>query len=308
LVNESLFVEVWPQRGMTVAAIGLRQAEDSNLLWRRAGHVAPECSRALGPSGTPSIESLHDLFVGGWFEMSPHAGLPGTLDGAPTMLHGEALRLPWGIDSADPTRVEASVRAVRWPLQLRRQVKLRGERVEVRSEIRNESSTAIGVSQGEHPCFGRERFAAGRLTLEAERCEVLPPLDPGNASAAAGEFEWPLAPGDAGGVVDFSAIPTVADGSHDHVSITLASPRVVLSAPEGPRLCIEIDLDVHPHLLLWRNFRAASAPSHGSWDVFAIEPMSAPGRSIDDAVAAAATRRLEAGEAAAYGFAIAVSP
>lgn len=302
LADDRIEVTVLPDHGMTVEALRI---DGENLLWERPDHVPPPLSRALGPSGAASIESLHDLLIGGWFEMSPHAGLPGELDGAETMLHGEATRLPWNVEHCDATCLAASVRTVRWPLLLRREISIEAGRVCARSEITNEAEADLLVTHGEHPCFDRRLFAGGRLLLDAESSEVLAPLDPRHASAPAGPFQWPLAPARSGGVVDFSAVPEAANGCHDHVAVKLAGPAIVLRSGAGHELALELDLEAHPYVLLWRNFQASSPPGFGAWDVLAIEPTSAPGRSFAEAQASGRARLLGGGESATYRFAIA---
>ncbi|HEU4701736.1 MAG TPA: DUF4432 family protein [Conexibacter sp.] len=305
LANEAIAAEVLPERGMTIAA--LHTLAGPNVLWERPGHVAPPCSRELGPAGSPSIDTLHDLLVGGWFEMSPHAGLPGTLDGRPTRLHGEAMRLPWELVDAGETWVEAEVATVDGALELTRRVELDGARLTVVSAIRNAGAEPASITHGEHPCFRRMLFGGGTLTLAARSAAVLPLLDPANATLAAGQFAWPHAPTRDGGTADLSSIPEHADGTHDHVAIELAEPRVELVAPGGPRVTIEVDLDRHPHLLLWRNHRAPGEPGRGAWDVLALEPMSAPGMAVDDAVRAGAVQRLAPGERAVRTVAVSLA-
>ncbi len=304
LASERVVAEVLPERGMTIAALG--PAGGPNVLWQRPGHRPPPCSRELGPLGDGSIATLHELLTGGWFEMSPHAGLPGELDGRPTLLHGEAPRLPWQVVGAGDAWVEAAVETVHGALELRRRIELDGDRVAVRSTIRNAGDAPASIAHGEHPCFDRALFAGGAIALEAASCSVLPALDPPHAALAEGAFAWPHARGRDGATVDLSAIPAHADGAHDHVAIELAAPRVELRTRDGLRVALHVELDRHPHMLLWRNHGAPSAPALGAWDVVALEPMCAPGRAVADAVEAGAVRRLAPGERADYAFAVSV--
>jgi galactose mutarotase-like enzyme len=303
LENESVAVEVLPEHGMTITALEA-SAGGPNVLWQRHRHQAPACSRALGPAGERSNETLHDLLLGGWFEMSPLAGMPGRLDGRETHLHGEAARLPWRVADRDGQRLEATVRTVVDGLYLRRGIELVGSTVRTSSTIANRGARAVAVTHGEHPCFSRAVFGGGALRLEARTSRVLEPLDPTGATLGEGGFEWPRAGRRDGTVDDLSRISAAADGAHDHVAIELASPTVQLESPAGLRLTLEIDLARHPYLLLWRNHGAPGAPGFGEWDVFALEPMSAPGRSIEDAVEAGAVVRLESGGQVSYSFSI----
>jgi galactose mutarotase-like enzyme len=306
LHSDALELDISPEQGMTIVSLRLRDAQQ-NILWERDVDRHPTASRDIGPPGEASIDTLHDRLIGGWFEMSPHAGLPGVLDGRETMLHGEAPRLPWHLDVVEGTVLEASTSCVRYPLELRRRIVLDGARVSVSSKIRNMGAAPVTITHGEHPCFSRAVFAGGTIGANARRAYVPPPLDIDHASLREGEFAWPHAPATGGGYVDASQIPLEADGTHNHVSLELAEPWVTLTTAHARRVTIEVDLDSHPYVLLWMSYRAPSMPSLGKWDVFAIEPMTAPGRSIPDAIAAGRTRRVEPGGQVSFSCAISVS-
>jgi galactose mutarotase-like enzyme len=304
--TDALELDVLPEHGMTIVSLRLRGTQE-NVLWERDRDRHPTVSRDIGPPGQPSIDTLHGLFVGGWFEMSPHAGLPGVLDGRETMLHGEAPRLPWDVDVVESGVLEASTACVRYPLELRRRLELDGARVSVSSTIRNTGADSVTITHGEHPCFSRDVFSGGTIAVNARRAYVPPPLDVDNASLQEGEFTWPHAPAASGGHVDASQIPVEADGAHDHIALELAEPWVMLTTALGHRITLELRLDTHPYVLVWMNYRAPSKPSLGKWDVFAIEPMTAPGRSIADAVAARQTLVAAPGTLVAFACAISVA-
>src|ERR1700693_3563750 len=121
LVSEALLVDCDPDAGFSISGI-TDAATGANALWRRTGFVPGEFRRVLGPSGDASTESFIDLFTGGWFEMFPTTGDPGTVAGAVgpavSLLHGEAMRLPWVVTHRDASTVEASVVMVRTPFRL----------------------------------------------------------------------------------------------------------------------------------------------------------------------------------------------
>jgi galactose mutarotase-like enzyme len=233
--------------------------------------------------------------------------MPGMLDGRETMLHGEASRLPWNVAVEGPDVVEASVECVRYPLELQRRVAISGSRVELTSTILNTGTSACSVSHGEHPFFGRELFAGGSIEVQVRAAQVPTAMDPENATLAPGSFEWPEARGIDGRVVDLSKIPAEADGTHDHVALELAGPELSIVTTDGLRVTTHVDLDTHPYALFWRNHRAPSAPSLGRWDVFALEPLTAPGRSVDDGVAAGKMLELQPGAKATFACAVTVS-
>jgi hypothetical protein len=66
--------------------------------------------------------------------------------------------------------------------------------------------------------------------------------------------------------------------------------RAVLRPGErfGRELALELDLAATPHLLL--------SVAYDDWDMLAVEPVSAPGRGVEDAVAAGAVHTLDPGQ------------
>jgi galactose mutarotase-like enzyme len=223
------------------------------------------------------------------------------------MLHGEAARLPWDVLSASADAIEAEVTCVRYPLRLSRQIRLEGNSICTHSTVTNLGISDQPITHGEHPCFDRSVFAGGSLALSARSACVLPPLDPDSATLAEGDFEWPFARTLGGEVVDLSVIPRDATGTHDHVALELAHERVALVAADGLKTILSVRLDEHPFMLFWRNHRAPGPPSIGEWDVFALEPQSSPGRSVQDALDAGAVTPLRAGMSASYAMTLELS-
>jgi hypothetical protein len=124
-----------------------------------------------------------------------------------------------------------------------------------------------------------------------------PAFDPSNNSLAVGRrFEFPDAPLAVGGARNVAAIPPDADGRHEHVTVSLDSGRLRVTAPRhGRAFTLAWDVEDFPHALIWQDYRAPDASFWGTCDAFAVEPQSAPGRSVADAVTAGAIRSLAPG-------------
>ncbi len=299
--GDGITVDCEPDAGFVITAITdlLTGAE---ALWRRAGFVPAAFQRSLGPSGDASIESFGDLFVGGWFEMFPSAAFPGTVDGpgAPSrsMQHGEVMRLPWGVVDRSDRHVEATVVTVRTPFRLTRRLELVGRELVVSERVRNIGAWPAPYVWGHHPCFSRETFAGGRFELDVASAHVPGPvLDPANSVLRpAARFTFPQAPMVDGGVRDLARIPDQADGRQELVAVELRSGRLRITAPRhGRALVVAWDVRDLPYALLWQCYLAPGAAWWGTCDAFAIEPTSAPGPSLDDAVAAGAVKYLDPG-------------
>ena len=121
-----------------------------------------------------------DLFSGGWFEMFPTTGYPGTVQGstgpAVSLLHGEAMRLPWTITHRDAAVIEATVAMVRTPFRLTRRLEITGDELVVTERAENLSPMNAPYVWGHHPCFDRATFAGGRFEIDAVSAEVPAPV------------------------------------------------------------------------------------------------------------------------------------
>ncbi len=295
---DGLAVVAAPARGFTITGIQ-DQASGAEALWSRTGFQPAEPRRELGPSGDGSIESFGDRFIGGWFEMFPTTGFPGTVQGPSgpvrSLLHGEVMRLPWVVTGRGPRHVEASVETIRTPLRLTRRLEIeRGELV-VSERAENLSDVSVPYTWGHHPCFARATFAGGRLELSVETAETPGPvLDPANNRLlVTSRFDFPFAPRLDGGTRDVADIPSEADGRHEQTVLRLRNGGLRITAPRFGR-AFRLDWDVAdlPYALVWQDYLAPDAAFWGTCDTFAVEPSSGPGRSLDDAVAAGMVRRL----------------
>ena len=301
LGSEKLLVECDPEAGFVITGI-IDAASGANALWRRTGFVPGEFRRILGPSGEGSNDSFIDLFVGGWFEMFPTAGWPGTIAGpvgpVVSLLHGEAMRLPWAITQRDTAVVEASVVMVRTPFRLTRRLEIVGDELVVSERAENLCPVPAPYVWGHHPCFDRATFAGGRFELDVASAEVpAPAFDMEHDSLATGAvFTFPKAPTAKGGERDVSAIPEAPDGRHEQTTLVLRRGGVRITAPRiGRAFSLQWDERDFPYVLLWQDYRAEGAAFWGTCDTFAVEPSSAPGRSVDDAVAAGGVREIAPG-------------
>jgi galactose mutarotase-like enzyme len=290
LADAHLRAVLSPARGFLIASLR-DAASGAPLLWERRAPVGALTGRELGPPGPGSLETFHRGFLGGWFAMFPAAGFTGELDGLPTYFHGELARLPWQLTEGSREMVEARVETVQASFSVVRRVTLAGGELRVKTWIANSGSRDAGFVFGEHPCFSRATFAGGRLSLKAAAAWVpSPAYDPAGAALVPGSsFSWPLAPS-RGSHLDLSQLPSHRDCRSDHVCLELGDRLLRLSAPQLGRVAeLELDLETTPFALLGARFDAEV-------DMLAIEPSTAPGRGVPDALAAGAVRSLAPGE------------
>lgn len=285
LVTDQIEVACRPAHGFVVTSF-LDRKTGADALWTRRGFEPATCTRSLGPAGEYSLTSFDDIFVGGWFLMAPSALLPGELQGRPTLMHGEAARLPWRVVAQDARRIQCKVSLLRSPFDVVRTLSVEGSVLTVETSIANTSSEVALMTVGEHPCLDRETFRGGSVSVAVKRATVpLPPADNPCATLRPGnDVAWPVATAIVGPDRDVSLIPDQADGRLDHIEIAPRDGRVTITAPDyGATLALEYDQESLPHLLYWMNYHAPDASWGGSGDVFAFEPVSAGGLSPTDA-------------------------
>lgn len=288
LSNGLVQVDCYPEHGFVISAIRAR-GNDRNILWNpRGASFGPLPLRELGPAGNESVDSFDSsMLAGGWFAMFPTAGLPGNSDDR--WMHGEAARLAWHIVAKSESEVVCRLRTPVSGFELERSVKLESTTVIVSMTATNMSGSTQRITFGEHPCFSRDVFAGGSLLATPREAEVTSHADPLNARLIENaRFAWPHAPLIAGGTVDLSHIPLSPDRRHDHV--TLGNLGALQIRGLDLSLSLSWDHAKMPNTLIWEHFRPIGSPWDG--DVFAIEPSSAPGRTLTDATAASATTEI----------------
>ncbi len=244
LESGALCVQVEPERGMTLTSL---VAGGRELLWTRTDAESDGDGSMLGEPGKASAELLEVSLKGGWFEMSPNAGLPDRPGLPHAYMHGEAVRRSWRVRSQSAAHVEADLRLSSEPIALRRRVDVRGDTVLVTSELQNLGSESRPVSPGEHPCFRRDVFGGGSLTVHGRTLSAL------------------AVP---------HTIPIRADSTSGTSAVRLTDSRVVLRARDGLEVVMHVDLDAHPHLGIWWNFSRGEGSGIAAWDTIAIEPLT----------------------------------
>jgi galactose mutarotase-like enzyme len=284
LVSGAASVRCNPSHGMVITEFR-DGATGANALWTRSGFTPATISRQIGLAGDPSIESFMDLFVGGWFEMFPSAGLPGDASGALSVMHGEVARVPWDEVERSESRLVCETTTLRTPFGVRRTLEVADATLRARTEVVNLGGEPAPFLWGQHPCFLRETFRGGRIHMDVDSADVpAPPFDERNSRLACEPFDWPWAPARAGGATDLSQIPDAADGRHDHILLRPAATSARITAPRlGRELLFEFGDAPHHTVLLWQNFRAPGESLFGAIDTFTLEPSNNPGRFASDA-------------------------
>jgi galactose mutarotase-like enzyme len=294
LCSEQLIVRARPEHGMIVTAV-IDRVSGADALWARPNFEPATISRTIGEAGAASIETFMDIFVGGWFEMFPSAGIPGSAEGPLSVMHGEVARVPWDEVERSESRLVCETTTLRTPFSVRRTLEVAGGTLRSTTEVRNHGEEPAPYLWGQHPCFRRETFAGGRIHFEVATADVpAPPFDAANSRLRCEPFEWPIATAIEGGDVDLSEIPVAADGRHDHILLRPAATTACITAPAiGREVVFEFGSAPHHTVLLWQDFKAPGESLWGGIDTFTLEPSDNPGRYASDASEAA---KLNPGE------------
>jgi galactose mutarotase-like enzyme len=284
LASDAVRVRCDPAHGMVITEFR-DDSTGANALWTRSGFTPATITRRIGLAGAPSIESFMDLFVGGWFEMFPSAGLPGDATGALSVMHGEVARIPWDEVERSDSRLVCETTTLRTPFGVRRTLEVVDSTLRARTDVVNLGGEPVPFLWGQHPCFLRETFRGGRIHMDVASGDVPdPPFDEPNSRLECGPFVWPLAPARTGGAADLSQIPDTADGRHDHILLRPAATSARITAPRlGREVLFEFGDAPHDTVLLWQDFRAPGESLHGAIDTFTLEPSNNPGRFASDA-------------------------
>lgn len=296
-----------PRHGNVVTSFAIDGVE---LLWRRPGFAPAAIHRGLGPAGAASIDTFMDLFVGGWFQMFPSVGLPGTKGGAFDLLHGEAARLPWQTVARTPSELVTRVSTLRTPFEVERRLEVDGRAVRCSTRVRNVGREEAPYLWGEHPCFDRDVFAGGAIAIDdASLVTASPPHDPPNSRLEAGApGRWPHARAADDSLFDVGAIPQIPDGRQEHICLRPERGSVRLTSPKlGRAITLDFDLTAYPFVLVWQNYRAPGGSCWGAIDTFTVEPSNNPGLYSDDAFSAGSIQTLAPGEERETAFTITVS-
>ncbi len=174
LENRYVRAVICPDKGCDILELTHKPTDTEVLYQTPRGLGSPQDA----PSSPLPGGTFRDRFAGGWFVMMPNGPVPCEYGGASFGHHGEATNLGWDYTILDdrPERVEVlfRTRLRRMPVALeRRMVVEAGEgRLSLIETVCNESSQALGVFWGHHPCFG-EPFVSSECEIELPSGERL---------------------------------------------------------------------------------------------------------------------------------------
>lgn len=269
LTNGAVELTVLKHGGSLASIVLVGDTERNNPMWDalRADRERGRPERQAGGTG-------HFVCVDGF-------GPPSAAEAAAGMQgHGEAHRLPWSIAFAGMEKGDSVLRQTvalpRVHEVLQREVRLKpGENVAyVRSSLTSLLDFDRPINWAEHATIGSPFLERGVTVVDmsANRALTRPrsaPPSGGRKHRLVGnkDFDWPLAPAGAGGVVDLRAAP-LDSNSLDHTGHLMDPAR---------EWAFVTALHTKKRLLLGYLFRTSAYPWLQTWENYPREGMLARG-------------------------------
>ena len=283
LSSADLSVTIDPQRGADILSLIDRHSGVDVLFrtpWRERADAIREGQR---PSTFDPGAGWLEQYRGGWQTLSPSAGDPRRVHGAPVAFHGEASVVPWGVDDTTGQTARLHVELFSVPVRIDRIITVYGPIISIVDTLTNLSTTPLEFDYSHHPAFGGEfldgncriETGARRFTSDTQTTSI---RDPGS------EYEWPFAMSTSGDRVDLREIPGPGTSRelfgwlHDFTNHWASITNVDL----GLTARIEWDGEKLPYAWVWQELNASDQfPWYKRARAVAIEPASMQTSGVD---------------------------
>lgn len=149
-----------------------------------------------------------ERYRGGWQMISPVAGPPRTIHGAPVGFHGEAAISSWEVKNLAKNKVSLQLDFFTLPVRVEREIFVDRNQIHITDVISNVSDLELEFDYSSHPAFG-DSLLEGEVTIETSAQKFH--LDEENQSphgSSGSEHEWPLIKGENGRILDLSLLPS----------------------------------------------------------------------------------------------------
>ncbi|MGC2161889.1 MAG: hypothetical protein WA634_08280 [Silvibacterium sp.] len=222
--------------------------------------------------------------------------------------HGEFWRLPCEVERRGTCEVKLSATGSVLPLRLERTLKLEGETLRIDYRLENVGEGEAPYVWSAHPLFCVDAGDAILLPASVRQVTV-----EGSAHARLGAkgsvCNWPAAELSGGGKVDLSRAGDRSDDTGD--KLYAAAPVEGWAAIErrqaGLRVQVGFDPARSPYLGLWLCYGGWPERQEGREQCVALEPCTAPGDSLAEALEKGRAKVLAPGQSAFWWMTIAVS-
>lgn len=222
--------------------------------------------------------------------------------------HGEFWRLPCHAEQRSSVEVGLTATGSVLPLRLERTLKLEYETLRIEYRLENVSQTEVPYIWSAHPLFSVDPGDAIVAPSSISKVHV-----EASAHARLGTrgsiHRWPIAQLPDGEKIDLGRAGDISDEIGD--KLYTSAPREGWAAIErrqaGFRLEVGFDPQLSPYLGFWLCYGGWPEGQPNRQQCVAIEPCTAPGDSLADALESGCARRLAPGEPSSWWMTINVS-
>lgn len=222
--------------------------------------------------------------------------------------HGEFWRLACQAEQPADNEILLTAIGSILPLRFERRLKLQGGTLRVEYRLENTGTVEVPYLWSAHPLFAVDGGdivslpkSTARVCVEASAHKRL--------GAKGTQLYWPLADLKSGAKVDLSTTGDISEGVGDKL-YTEAPPEgwaAVERKNLGLRIFVEFDAALTPYMGLWLCYGGWPEGRGLRQQCVALEPCTAPGDSLAEAVEKGWARKLAPGQADAWWMAITVT-
>ncbi len=258
-----------------------------------------------------------DTYVGGWQDLFPTYGGPATLNnGGEIGVHGEACLYPWECrvleDTPECVRVLLSLRTIRSPFLLEKEVCLQGEsaKLEIHERITNLGAKEEEFMWGQHPAFGWPFVTKDtKLRLKGKPTVTVPAETIGENCPFDKETvgEWPYLKDKNGHDFDMSRAYDHDDEVYMEYGIVGLTEGCYELINEESRFGVRMNWDItrFPYLWVWGMYCGhQSYPWYGRAYTMAVEPWSSLPADFAAAKEAGTVLKLSRGQQMETDFSV----
>lgn len=222
--------------------------------------------------------------------------------------HGEFWRIPCKAEQPADGEILLTATGSILPLRFERRLKLQGETLRIEYRLENSGAVEVPYLWSAHPLFAVDEGDVISLPNSTSWVCVEASAQ-GRLGAKGTQLRWPIADLQSGARVDLSSAGNIRDEVGD--KLYAKAPREGWAAVERKnhrlRVVVEFDATLTPYMGLWLCYGGWPEGRGARQQCVALEPCTAPGDSLAEAIKNGWARKLAPGQADAWWTSITVT-